>query len=104
MEEKGVLPCGAFKKYPKDKWRLMYALDHAQAESEMHKACLGVTPYCESPCGRWMEERVTNIKRLAGIFPADKNVESLRQMLEKIRNMGKYEYEALYNSLPEVKE
>jgi hypothetical protein len=101
--DRGIEPCQAFLKYPKDKWRLMWVLDHARAEHQMSEACLA-KDFCESPCGRWQEERVANIKRLAGIYPDDKNVESLRQMLERIRNMSKYEYEALCNSLPKEEE
>jgi hypothetical protein len=101
--DRGIKPCQAFLKYPKDKWRLMWVLDRARTEHQMSEVCLA-KDFCENPCGRWQAERVANIKRLAGIYPADKNVENLRQMLDKIRNMSNYEYEALYNSLPKEEE
>jgi hypothetical protein len=93
--------CKAFTKYSKDRWRLMYILHPQQAEEEMNTACSEVIFSCPHQCGRWREERIANIKKLAGIVPFDKNMESLRVMLDKIRNMGQYEYEKLFNSLPE---
>jgi hypothetical protein len=89
--------CGALK-YPKDKWRLMYALNPEGTIREMNRSC---SPICISPCGRWEIKRIHHIKKMSGITPRDKNVESLKDMLYRIRNMSVAEYNDLYDSIKE---